>query len=80
MNVWILMVTMKSVPKVLVASSTGCSKQEKFQHRSRRSGKKSETREEKTMLVDCLLQEELQDRLLGNAGRQSQLQKLAEDL
>ena len=41
--------------------------------------KKSETREEKTMLVDCLLQEELQDRLLGNAGRQSQLQKLAEE-
>jgi hypothetical protein len=31
------------------------------------------------MLVDCLLQEELQDRLLGNAGRQSQLQKLAEE-
>lgn len=39
-----------------------------------------ETTEEKNMLVDCLLQEELQDRLLGNAGRQSQLQKLAEDL
>ena len=31
------------------------------------------------MLVDCLLQEELQDRLLGNAGRQSQFQKLAEE-
>ena len=29
--------------------------------------KNSETTEEKTMLVDCLLQEELQDRLLGNA-------------
>ena len=38
-----------------------------------------ETTEEKNMLVDCLLQEELQDRLLGNAGRQSQLQKLAEE-
>ena len=40
---------------------------------------KSETTEEKTMSVDCLLQEELQDRLLGNAGRQSQFQKLAEE-
>ena len=40
---------------------------------------KSETTEEKTMSGDCLLQEELQDRLLGNAGRQSQFQKLAEE-
>ena len=46
-------------------SSTGCSKQEKFQHRSRGSGENFETTEEKNMLVDCLLQEELQEQAAG---------------
>ena len=60
-------------------SSTGCSKQEKFQHRSRRSGKNLKPRKKKPCRWTACYKKNSKTGC-WEMRRQSQLQKLAEDL